>query len=35
MKKLSYEKNLDDQSVPVDQNGKHGIFIGKMVVGLK
>lgn len=29
-KQLKYVKNLDGQEIPVDQNGKHGIFIGKM-----
>lgn len=29
-KTLRYVKNLDGKSVPVDQNGKSGIFIGKM-----
>ena len=32
---LEYVKNLDGQQVPVDQNGKHGIWIGKMTVDLK
>ena len=31
---LRYVKNLDGQNVPVDQNGKHGLWIGKMVVNL-
>jgi 5'-nucleotidase len=35
MKKLAYEKNLDQQPVPVDQNGKHGIFIGKILLDLQ
>ena len=29
-KTLRYVKNLDGKEIPVDQNGKHGIFIGKM-----
>ena len=29
-KTLRYVKNLDGKPVPVDQNGKSGIFIGKM-----
>lgn len=31
-KALRYVKNLDGKPIPVDQNGKHGIFIGKMRV---
>lgn len=27
---LRYVNNLDGKPIPVDQNGKHGIFIGKM-----
>jgi 5'-nucleotidase len=26
---LQYVKNAEGKDVPVDQNGKHGIFIGK------
>lgn len=33
--KLEWVKNADGQPVPIDQNGKHGIFIGKMVMTLK
>ncbi len=33
--KLEYETNLDGKQVPVDQNGKHAVFIGRMVVDLK
>ncbi len=32
---LRYVKDLDGRDVPVDQNGKHGVWIGKMVVDLK
>ena len=32
--KLEYENNLDGKPVPVDQNGKHAVFVGKMVVDL-
>ena len=32
---LQYVKNLDGKDIPVDQNGKHGIFIGKMVLTLE
>ena len=31
---LHYVKNLDGKDVPVDQNGKHAIFVGKMTVTL-
>jgi hypothetical protein len=26
---------MDGKPVPVDQNGKHGIFIGRLTVNLK
>ncbi len=32
MKKLKYVKDLDGRSVPVDQNGKHAVWVGKMVL---
>lgn len=32
---LKYRKNLDGKDVPNDQNGKHGIFIGKITVNLE
>lgn len=32
---LEYENNLDGKPVPVDQNGKHAVFIGKMVMNLR
>ena len=35
MEELQYENNLDGKPVPVDQNGKAAIFVGKMVVDLK
>ena len=35
MPSLEYEKNMDGKPVPVDQNGKHAIFVGKLVVNLK
>ena len=35
MPTLEYEKNMDGKPVPVDQNGKHAIFVGKLVVNLK
>jgi len=34
MKELRYVKNLDGKEIPVDQNGKHGIWIGKITLGL-
>lgn len=33
-KELQYVKNLDGKMIPVDQNGKSGIFVGKMTVNL-
>lgn len=30
MKELEYEKNIDGRKIAVDQNGKHGVFIGKL-----
>ncbi len=35
LKQLEYVPDLDGKLVPVDQNGKHGIFVGKMIVTLK
>ena len=32
LKTLKYVKNLDGKEIPVDQNGKHGIYVGKMVL---
>ena len=32
LEKLEYVNNLDGKPVPVDQNGKHAIFIGKMLL---
>ena len=34
MTHLEYEKNMDGKPVPVDQNGKHGIYVGKIKVDL-
>ena len=34
-KKLEYLNDLDGKPVPVDQNGKHAIFVGRMVMNLK
>jgi 5'-nucleotidase len=30
MQHLEYVKDLDGRLVPVEQNGKHGAFIGKL-----
>ena len=35
MPTLEYWNNMDGKPVPVDQNGKSAIFVGKMVVDLK
>ena len=35
MKQLEYVKDLDGKMVPVDQNGKHGLWIGKMLLNMK
>ena len=32
---MEYWKNMDGKSVAVDQNGKHAVFVGKIVVDLK
>lgn len=32
---LRYEKNLDGTPVPNDQNGKHGVFVGKLKLCFK
>ena len=32
---LRYVRNLDGKEIPVDQNGKHALFVGKMVLDLK
>ncbi|MBP5338650.1 MAG: metallophosphatase [Prevotella sp.] len=34
-KQLEYVDNADGKAVPVDQNGKHGAFIGKLQLTLK
>lgn len=34
-KELRYVKNLDGKSIPVDQNGKSGIYVGKMIMEVK
>lgn len=35
MKTLQYVKNVDGKDVPVGQNGKHGIWIGRIVLDLE
>ena len=32
---MKYVKNLDNKATPNDQNGKHGIYIGKITVKVK
>ena len=32
---LKYVKNLDGKPIPVDQNGKHAIYVGKMLLDMK
>lgn len=33
--KLNYVRNLDGKEIPNDQNGKHGIFVGKITLTLE
>ena len=35
MKELMYENNMDGKPVAVDQNGKHAVFVGKIIVNMK
>ena len=35
MPSLEYWPDMDGKSVPVDQNGKHAVFVGRMVVDLE
>ena len=35
MEHLEYVDNLDGPPVPVDQNGKHGIFVGRLLLNLE
>lgn len=35
MTQLEYWKNMDGKPIPVDQNGKHAIFVGKLIVDFK
>lgn len=32
---LEYKTNLDGKAVPNDQNGKHGIYVGKITIDMK
>jgi 5'-nucleotidase len=32
---LRYVKNLEGKEIPVDQNGKHALFVGKMILDFK
>ena len=32
---LQYVKNLDGKEIPVDQNGKHALYVGKMVLNFR
>lgn len=32
---LRYVKNLDGKEIPVDQNGKHALYVGKMILDFK
>ena len=34
LKQLEYVNDLDGRPVPVDQNGKHGVFVGRLVLTL-
>ena len=34
METLRYAKDLDGKDIPVDQNGKHGIGVGRMVLDM-
>ena len=35
MKELEYAPDKTGKRIPVDQNGKHGAFIGKLVLDLE
>ena len=35
LKKLEYVNDANNHAVPVDQNGKHGAFVGKLVLTMK
>ena len=32
LKKLEYVKNIDGKLIPVDQNGKNAVFVGKLTI---
>jgi 5'-nucleotidase len=35
MESLEYTPNKNGKLIPVDQNGKHGVFVGKLVLDLE
>jgi 5'-nucleotidase len=35
MTQLEYCNNMDGKPIPVDQNGKSAVFVGRLVVDLK
>lgn len=35
LKKMKYVKDAEEKSVPVDQNGKHAIYVGKIEIDLR
>ena len=35
MQQLEYAPDKNGKMIPVDQNGKHGVFIGKLVLDLE
>jgi 5'-nucleotidase len=35
MQQMEYLNDLDGRPVPIDQNGKHAVFIGKLLLNLK
>ena len=35
LEQLEYERNIDGKPIPVDQNGKHAIYVGKLTLDLE
>ena len=35
LQQLEYETNLDGKRIPNDQNGKHGLWVGRITMDLK
>ena len=35
MKQIEYHKNIDGKLIPDDQNGKHGIYVGKITINME